>query len=53
MNKQIKILKIMKEKKVDWEEAQELEKERKELDEFFQGRGFIMGSLMCGGKFTS
>ena len=35
MNKEIKILKIMKEEKCDWEEAKKREKERKELHEFF------------------
>jgi|TARA_Y100000310_G_scaffold142362_1_gene141797 hypothetical protein len=35
MNKEIKILNIMKEEKCDWEEAQKREKERKELKEFF------------------
>ena len=35
MNKQIKIVKIMKEEKCCWEEAEKREKERKELKEFF------------------
>jgi hypothetical protein len=35
MNKEIKILKIMKEERCDWEEAQKREKERKDLKEFF------------------
>jgi|APSaa5957512576_1039674.scaffolds.fasta_scaffold75827_2 hypothetical protein len=35
MNKEIKILKIMKEERCDWEEAQKREEERKDLKEFF------------------
>jgi hypothetical protein len=35
MNKEIKILKIMKEERCDWEEAHKREKERKDLKEFF------------------
>jgi len=35
MNKEIKILRIMKEEKCDWEEAQKRQRERKSLSEFF------------------
>lgn len=35
MNKEIKVLKIMKEEGCSWEEAVEKEKERKTLNEFF------------------
>jgi hypothetical protein len=35
MNKQIKVLNIMKTEKCDWENAVKKEKERKTLKEFF------------------
>lgn len=35
MNKEIKILRIMREEGCDWEEAQKREGERKNLSEFF------------------
>lgn len=35
MNKELKILKIMKKEGCDWEEAQEKEKKIKTLNEFF------------------
>jgi len=35
MNKELKIVKIMKDEKCDWEEAAKKQKERKELRDFF------------------
>ena len=35
MNKEIKIVEIMRSERCDWEEAQKREKERKNLSEFF------------------